>query len=398
MLPLPRAGEGWGEGASFRRVLHWRARRGYGEGVMEQFKQYLVGTQIAGNEIWRVGALFLAVLAAFVAGKVGRGALLAAARRAEERGAGFAAVVLGACASFVTFVAFAIGLKAGLAFLLMNEAVSKLAGTVGSVVMVCAITWAVYCLVDVVDYWLAQLTRKTRSRMDDMLAPLVRKSLRVTIVVLGLLQVATTLSDKPVTSLLAGLGVGGLAIALAAQDSIKNFFGSLIIFADKPFELGDRIVVGGHDGPVEEVGFRSTRIRTLDGHLVTIPNGELANQMIQNIGKRPYIKRTANITITYDTPPEKVRRAVEIIRELLRDHEGMQPGFPARVYFNEFNSASLNILVIYWYHPPDYWKYLAFSAYFNTELLRRFNEEGIEFAFPTQTLYLAGDPKRPLKM
>ena len=160
--------------------------------------------------------------------------------------------------------------------------------------------------------------------------------------------------------------------------------------------MGDRIVVGGTDGPVEEVGLRSTRIRTLDGHLVTIPNGTLAHEKIQNISKRPYIKRVANITVTYDTPPEKVERAVEIIKDLLENHEGMSPDLPPRVVFNEFLDAALNILVIYWYSPPNYWDFLAFNQRINLEILRRFNEEGIEFAFPTQTLYLAGDPNRPL--
>jgi MscS family membrane protein len=185
------------------------------------------------------------------------------------------------------------------------------------------------------------------------------------------------LSDKPITSIIAGLGIGGLAVALAAQDTIKNFFGSIVLFVDKPFEMGDRIAIDGHDGPVEEVGLRSTKIRTLDGHLVTIPNGELANKTIQNIGKRPYIKRITNLTITYN-------------------HEGMHKDFPPRIYFNEFNSESLNIMVIYWYHPPDYWEFMTFTENFNKEVFRRFNDEGIDFAFPTQTLYLAGDSSRPL--
>ena len=128
-----------------------------------------------------------------------------------------------------------------------------------------------------------------------------------------------------------------------AQDSTKNFFGSIVLYLDRPFEIGDRVVVDGHDWPVEEVGLRSTRIRTLDGHLVTIPNGELANRTARNVGKRPYIKRTANITITYDTPPEKIDRALDIIKALLDNHEGMNPDFPPRVVFNEFNSDSLNM-------------------------------------------------------
>ena len=224
--------------------------------------------------------------------------------------------------------------------------------------------------------------------MDDMMAPMVRKSLRVVIVILALVQVAQILSDKPITSILAGLGVGGLAVALAAQETIKNFFGSLVIFADKPFELGERIVVGGHDGTIEEVGFRSTRIRTLDGHLVTVPNGEMANQMIQNIGKRPFIKRVMNVSITYDTPPEKVQQAIDILKELLNNHEGMEEDYPPRVYFNDFKDCSLNILAIYWYHPPAYWDFLAHAEQVNMELLKRYNEAGIEFAFPTQTVYV----------
>ncbi len=362
------------------------------------WRQWLTQTTIAGNPVWRVGALLVSIFLAFVAGNIARGALLSGARRAAGKGKSAVAAVLRAGGMAANFLAFAIGLQVGLGFLLLPEHLQGMAGTVTGVAYVVAVSWLLYCAVDVVDAWLGGLAARTTSKMDDMLVPLVRKSLRVTIVILMLLQVATMLSDKPLTSLLAGLGVGGLAIALAAQDTVKNFFGSLVIFADKPFELGDRVVVDGFDGPVEEVGLRSTRIRTLEGHLVTVPNGELANKTIQNIGKRPHIRRILNITITYDTPPEKVKRALEIVRELLDGHEGMRPDFPPRVYFSEFNSASLNLLTIYWYHPPNYWDYLAFGERLNLEILRRFNEEGIEFAFPTQTLYLAGDRRRPLEV
>jgi len=163
-----------------------------------------------------------------------------------------------------------------------------------------------------------------------------------------------------------------------------------MIFADRPFDVGDRVVVDGHDGPVEHVGLRSTRIRTLEGHLVTVPNGELANKTIHNIGKRPYIRKIMNVTITYDTPPEKVERAVEILREIFDQHEGMDENFPPRVYFNDFNADSLNIIVIFWYHPPAYWDFLDFCERVNLEIFRRYNAEGIDFAFPTQTLFLAG--------
>jgi MscS family membrane protein len=361
------------------------------------FWELLTETSIAGIEIWRILALFIAILIAFVAGRITRYFLRRAADHLDERYSPVLAVALRAIERSIGPVLFVAGLRVGLFFLLLPATFTGLVDTLISILFVLATTYVVYCLVDVVDHWLRTFSQKTESKLDDMLSPVVRKSLRVTIVILAFVQVATILSDKPITSVLAGLGVGGLALALAAQDTIKNFFGSLMLFVDKPFEMGDRIVVGGIDGPVEEVGLRSTRIRNLEGHLVTIPNGELADEKIQNISKRPYLRRVANIGVTYDTPPDKVERAVEILKSLLENHEGMTPDLPPRVVFNEFLDASLNILVIYWYSPPNYWDFMAFNERINMEILRRFNDEGIEFAFPTQTLYLAGDPNRPLE-
>ena len=329
---------------------------------------------------WIAGAMLVGKLIQVLAVNLGK------QKRLEEQR--LAQVVIRAFCRPIPFLFFTIGLKMGLRAFEFDEGIRNIIADSFAVLLVVAVTYFIYSLVDVLDYAITHFTSKTHTKLDDMMAPMVRKSLRIVIVILALVQVAQILSDKPITSILAGLGVGGLAVALAAQETIKNFFGSLVIFADKPFELGERIVVGGHDGTVEEVGFRSTRIRTLDGHLVTVPNGELANQMIQNIGKRPYIKRVMNVTITYDTPPEKVQLAVDILKELLDNHEGMDPEFPPRIFFNDYNACSLNILVIYWYHPPEYWKYLAFCEKLNMELLRRYNEAGIEFAFPTQTLYV----------
>jgi len=130
----------------------------------------------------------------------------------------------------------------------------------------------------------------------------------------------------------------------------------------------------------------------LTGHLVTIPNATVANANIENVGQRPYLKRVLNVTVTYDTPPEKVQRGVDILREML-DARGQHfhPDSPPRVFFSDFNADSLNIIVYYYFTPPDWWEYLAFNHDFNSELLRRYNEEGIEFAFPTQTLYVKQD-------
>lgn len=261
------------------------------------------------------------------------------------------------------------------------------------VLLIIALVLLCYHLVEVPSSWLSRQTEKTESKFDDMLVPIVRKSLRVTVVLFGIVSIAQSLSDKPISALVAGLGLGGLAFALAAQDTIKNLFGSLVIFTDKPFGLGDRISYEEHEGTIEEVGLRSTRLRRLDGHLVTIPNGELANKSIHNVAKRPFIRRVFTIGVTYDTSPEKVREAKRILEEILENHEGMDPNgeLVPRVAFSEFSASSMDFKCIYWYHPPDYWEYMRFSEWVNLEILTRFNAAGIEFAFPTQTIHLAGD-------
>ena len=356
---------------------------------------------IGGNELWRMAALFAAVLLSLAVGRLARFFIDRAAKRAGDRGRELTGVFLVALARPVVLVTLVLGL--GVWF--QSGAVLHLAEGLRSLLNVCmriitAVTaaYVLYSLVDVVDYYLDKLARGTEGKVDDVLAPLVGKSVRITIAVLVILNVAQVVSGKNITTILAGLGVGGLAIALAGQDTIKNFFGSMVILGDKPFEIGDRVIIDGHDGPVESVGFRSTRIRTLEGHLVTVPNSQIVNGTVLNIGKRPFIRRIANIAITYDTPPGKVRRAVEILKEILEDHEGSNPEFPPRVFFSDFNDCSLSLLMIYWYHPPDYWAYQAFSENVNLRILERFNEEGIEFAFPTQTLYLANDDRRQLAL
>lgn len=358
----------------------------------------IIEFEIVGHRLWSILALFGFILMALLLGKIAKFVLQRSATRFESRQRFITATTLNAIGRGVVFLFAAAGISLGIASLDLKGKVAEFFGTLSSILLSISIGYMIYWLVDVPTAWFARMAEKTESRLNDMLVPVIRKSLRATVIVLLLVQIAQILSDKPITSIIAGLGIGGLAFALAAQDTIKNFFGSIVLFTDKPFEMGDRIVVDGHDGPVEEVGLRSTKIRTLEGHLVTVPNGELANKTIQNIGKRPFIRRIIDLTITYDTPPEKIDRALEIVKEILDNHEGMDEERPPRVFFNDFNAASLNLRGMYWYHPPNYWDFMVFSEMFNKEVFRRFNEEGIDFAFPTQTLYLAGDPARPLNV
>lgn len=364
---------------------------------MDELKSWLT-KEVMGNELWRVLVLLGGVLGGLIAGKLSRHFLEKTGAYQNSRGREVRGAMFLALAKAAVPALFVWGLAVGVNTLVLGDRFGAWVASGLDVLGILAVGYVFYALIDVADASLRGWAGRSRSKLNDMLVPMVSKSLRVTLVILVFVQIAQSLSDKPVSSILAGLGIGSLAVALAAKDTIANFFGSLVILADKPFELGERIKVGAADGSVEALGFRSTRIRTLEGHLISIPNGELANQTIENISKRPHFRRIANLSITYDTPPEKVQEAVEIAKDVLKDHEGMHPDFPPRVFFNEFNDAALNLFVIYWYHPADYWQYMAFTEKVNMELLRRFNEAGIEFALPTQTLYLAGDPARPLNI
>jgi MscS family membrane protein len=365
---------------------------------MESLKEFLFTQEYLGNRPWQILLLLCSILAGLLVGRTVAYFLEASARRMKKDDRRPVRQLMLIClARPVMLFLFFMALSFGLSFLTLTPEVRGLAAKVVSVLYAVALGYAIYRLVDVVDYYLMKWAEKTESRLDDMLVPMVRKSLRITIgVIVTIFIIQNFFSAERILPLLGGLGVGGLAVALAAQDTIKNFFGSFMIIVDKPFHVGDRIRFAGYDGPVEQVGFRTTRLRTLEGHQVTIPNSKISDSAVENVDRRPHIRRVANITITYDTPPDKVRRGIEIIKEILDNHEGMSPDYPPRVYFSEFNDASLNILVYYWYHPGSWWNYLEFTHKVNMQILERFNAEGIEFAFPTQTLYLANDEKRQL--
>lgn len=183
-------------------------------------------------------------------------------------------------------------------------------------------------------------------------------------------------------TLLASAGIGGIALALGAQDTLRTLFGTLSLMADKPFRVGDRIQFDKYDGVVEDIGLRSTKLRLLTGHLVTLPNDQLAGNDIENIERRKTIRRKAEIRIPLNTASEKVEKSLAIIREKLVDHEGMDPEMPPRVFFDEFKEDAFVLRFYYWYSPPDYWKFKAFGERLNLEIFRNFEEQEIPFSLP----------------
>jgi len=355
---------------------------------------------IRGNTIWRFGLVLLVVMAAMAAGRIIQFAIKSYAMRlAKKRGQSSLTLLLKALANPIYVATFAGGIFFAKAPLFFNDeigirtAIGEGWTKLARVILAIAAAYGLYRLVDVIEYYLNRLVGKTETTLDDMLVPIVRKALRLTIAIIAILLISENILGTNIKSLLLSAGVGGIAVALAAKDTIANFFGSITIFTDRPFQMGELIKIGEHRGPVEAVGFRSTRIRTLQGHLVTIPNSVITNSSVENIGRRPFIRRTSNITITYDSGHTKAKKAVEIIKEVLAGvpEVNTDPEKPPRVYFSDFNDCSLNIYMSYWVRPPDYWLYQQVNEQVNLEIMKRFEAEQIEFAFPTQTLYVKKD-------
>ncbi len=257
--------------------------------------------------------------------------------------------------------------------------------------------WAALRLVDIVVEWLTERFRQSGQDEAIVLMRPVRSASKIMVFMFAFLLILDNMGFK-VNTLLAGLGVGGLAVALAAQESLKNLLGSIMILGDRPYHVGHRIVIKGHDGVVEDIGLRSTKMRLLSGHQTTVPNDEMARIEIENISRRPHIRRLTNIYIPYDTPADKVEKAVRIIEEILKDHEGMDPKFPPRVYFNEFNRDCLNIQMIYWFHPPEYWDFQAFNQKVNLQIMQAFEKEEIRFSIPARMSYLAQEEGESLTL
>lgn len=254
--------------------------------------------------------------------------------------------------------------------------------------------WGAYRLVDLVGVFLRNRASATASKLDDALIPLVTKTFKVLVTVMGVVFIADNL-DIDVSSLIAGLGLGGLAFALAAKDVAGNLFGSVTVLLDQTFTVGDWVVIGDVEGTVERIGFRSTRIRTFYNSLVSVPNSALITANVDNMGARAYRRLSCKFGIAYDTSPERIESFCEGIRELVREHPYMRKD-NFHVYLNGLGAASLDILVYVFWRTPDWATELRERHRFLLDCLRLAERLGVEYAFPTQTIHLRQGEQEPL--
>lgn len=247
-------------------------------------------------------------------------------------------------------------------------------------------------IIEMASYFFKQKSLKTLNKFDDILIPLLTKTSFILLYIIGGVLIAQSF-NVDVTGIIAGLGIGGLAFAFAAKDTLANFFGSIMLVLDRPFDIGDSIKTGDIEGTVIEVGFRSTKIKTFYDSIVSVSNGQLANRAIDNLGKRRYRRLNTTLGVEYDTPPEIIEAFCEGIRQIVLSHKWTRKD-NFNIYFINFGASSLDIQLQVFWETPEYTREQAEKHRLMIDILRLAKEMGVNFAFPTQTVHMFNENQK----
>ncbi len=331
-----------------------------------------------GEPLWKYPASLIYILLAFCTAKLIDIVSFAWIKKltATSR-ASFVDLLLETLRVPVKVVAFVIFLHIGLNVFDWSRT-AKLYFSKGLILVVAAsITFLLLKIVDLtLDVWRRRIAHEADRKFNDQLFSILRKSLNLFVIIVAVLVTADNIGIH-ITAVITSLSIGGLAVGLAAQDTLANLFGAVAVFADKPFRVGDQIKLDANEGTVESVGMRSTRVRNSDGHLVIIPNKAVGNATITNITQRPNIKTVLNLALAHDLPSAKVKRALTVLEEIYRGHPMTQEVW---ISFNQFAGPNINIMVVHWWKGTDYQKYLAGIQEMNLAVKEKFDAEGIGFA------------------
>ncbi|MBK6444124.1 MAG: mechanosensitive ion channel family protein [Bacteroidetes bacterium] len=252
--------------------------------------------------------------------------------------------------------------------------------------MVLAVTWIATRVIEFIGLVMKSRAMHTESKLDDQLVPFVKEIAKVIVAGVGFLIMLAVTFDLDVLSLVAGLGIGGLAIALAAKETLENLLGSFTIFLDKPFVVGDHVKAGAVEGTIDSIGFRSTRIRALDKMLVTVPNKKMVDAELINETARTVRRAKFSLGLVYSTNESQLKSILKDIRQLLNAHSLLEPHPIVR--FEQFGNSSLDILVIYVVMTPVYEEYLKVKEEINFAILEIVRKHGSNFALPTLSVFV----------
>ena len=255
-----------------------------------------------------------------------------------------------------------------------------------SAAVAAGLVWVGFAMIEVVGRGLTRRADETESKIDDLVVPMLRKSLKLFLSVIAGVWIIQNLGYS-VTSIVASLGIGGLALALAAQDTVANFFGSVVVFTDKPFQVGDWVELGGIEGTIEEVGFRTTRIRQFDKALVVLPNQMFTSTPIKNYSERSIRRIKMTVGLSYETDSKQMQAFLEGARKLLEEHPVIDQNFHF-VHFVEFGDSSLNVQFYCFTNTAVWVAWLKARETLMLQIMDLVESLGLEIAFPTQTVYL----------
>lgn len=336
----------------------------------------------AGIPLGRIAISLLIVLAAFVL----RNTLRSILKKTGGKRFGFAGVLARDLIKPMAFLVIILGVYLSIMIHSISPAATGWIQKAFLFLLTVNILWLLMRAIDAVAEQMASVADGTESRMDDQLVPILRKLAKFILVAIGIIFYMQS-NGYPVSGILAGMGIGGLAMALAAQDSISGIFASVVIFLDKPFMIGDFVEINGITGTVEEIGIRSTRIRTVEKTLVTLPNKGIMDSNINNYSKRPMRRTSSTIGVTYDTTPGKMKDLLKQLRLMLSDYENVDND-NIYVNFTGFGDSSLDVNMKYFIMTIDYKKWLDTQEDINLKIMQIVYDLGLDFAFPSTTVYL----------
>jgi len=284
-----------------------------------------------------------------------------------------------------------LGMSAAIHTLNIPEEIIPMLSSISDVSRVLTITlaiWFAWRFLDGFSMYFNDASIHTDTVLNNQLIPILFKTLKLFLMMTAILVLAQNMGYS-ISGLVASLGIGGIAVAMAAKDTISNIFGSIMILLDRPFSIGDWIKTSQFEGVVEEVGFRSTRVRTFGKTLVNVPNSQLANMVIENIDARSKRRIKMRIGLTYDTTPQQMRDAIAAIEKVLREHQGVDQDY-SLVKFDNFDDSALSIFLYYFSASTVWEEYLQVRQEVNLEImqvLEELEELGLEFAFPSMSIY-----------
>lgn len=288
-----------------------------------------------------------------------------------------------------------IGLQAATQMLLLPPEISVFVQRVIRSLILYTLFWSAYRATDVFTALFEQRALLTADKFDDMLVSFLSNGAKAVIIVLGAITIAQVWFSE-IAGVLTGLGLGGLAFALAAQDTAKNLFGSVTIMLDRPFNIGDWVQTPSVEGTIEEIGFRSTKVRTFAQAVVTIPNSVMSNDPITNWSRMGKRRVNFQLKVSYQTTAEQLQQCIKSLRTILEEHPEVHPE-TIMVYFERFGENSLNIFVYFFTNTTNWQKFLEVQEDINFKIMAMLEELGIFVALPSRSVYIEGAKSEALK-